>query len=83
MLLGSWQRSCYCGHDTCAIYYHVLILVSRVHFFFRQNVNKIYIEEIYIEVNECILFLSEISLIIILVKNEYNESMGCLECLFT
>ena len=47
-------------------------------FFFWQNVDKI-----YIEVNECILFLSEISLIIILVKNEDNESMGCLECLFT
>ena len=38
----------------------------------------------YIEVNECILFLSEISLIIILIiRNEDKESMGCLECLFT
>ena len=33
---------------------------------------------IYIEVNECILFFFEISSIIILVKNEDNESMGCL-----
>ena len=37
-----------------------------------------YIDKIYIEVSECILFLSEISLIITLVKNEDNESMGCL-----
>ena len=56
-----------------SIRYHVLIFVSRVHFFFWQNVDKI-----YIEINECILFLSEISLIIILVKNEDDESMGCL-----
>ena len=46
----------------------MLILVARVHF----------LDKIYIAVNECILFLSEISLIIILVKNEDNESMGCL-----
>ena len=51
----------------------MFILCIASFIFFSQNVDKV-----NIEVNEYILFLSDISLIIILLRNEDNESVGCL-----